>query len=61
MFLSPRILQVVRDLGTARVTDLAERLGLPAVTVRRDAAALADAGLLRRSHSLVSLSEPAAG
>ncbi|MGW4896920.1 substrate-binding domain-containing protein [Kitasatospora sp. NPDC004240] len=49
-----RILDEVRSLGSVRVTDLAERLGLPAVTVRRDVAALADAGLVRRSHGSVS-------
>jgi DNA-binding LacI/PurR family transcriptional regulator len=50
-----RILEVVRDLGTVRVVDLADRIGLSAVTVRRDVAALADAGLLHRSHGAVSL------
>ncbi|MFF0392339.1 substrate-binding domain-containing protein [Kitasatospora sp. NPDC004615] len=50
-----RILQVVRDLGTVRVVDLAARLGIPAVTVRRDVAALADAGELARSHGSVAL------
>ncbi|MFC9392767.1 substrate-binding domain-containing protein [Streptomyces sp. NPDC057027] len=50
-----RILDVVRELGTVRVVELAERIGLAAVTVRRDVAALADAGLLHRSHGAVSL------
>ncbi|MFJ5231884.1 substrate-binding domain-containing protein [Kitasatospora sp. NPDC088391] len=50
-----RILQVVRDLGTVKVVDLATRLGIPAVTVRRDVAALADAGELARSHGSVAL------
>ncbi|MCX5208414.1 substrate-binding domain-containing protein [Kitasatospora sp. NBC_00240] len=50
-----RILYLVRELGTVRVVDLAERIGLAAVTVRRDVAALADAGLLHRSHGAVSL------
>ncbi|MEU6879065.1 substrate-binding domain-containing protein [Streptomyces sp. NPDC046712] len=49
-----RILDVVRELGTVRVVELAERIGLAAVTVRRDVAALADAGLLHRSHGAVS-------
>ncbi|MFI2735156.1 substrate-binding domain-containing protein [Streptomyces sp. NPDC018711] len=49
------ILDVVRELGTVRVVELAERIGLAAVTVRRDVAALADAGLLHRSHGAVSL------
>ncbi|GAA0685779.1 substrate-binding domain-containing protein [Kitasatospora atroaurantiaca] len=50
-----RILEVVRELGTVRVMDLAERVGTAPVTVRRDVAALADDGLLRRSHGAVSL------
>ncbi|MER5641119.1 LacI family DNA-binding transcriptional regulator [Kitasatospora sp. NPDC002227] len=50
-----RILEVVRELGTVRVIDLADRIGTAAVTVRRDVAALADAGRLRRSHGAVSL------
>ncbi|MGW0769137.1 substrate-binding domain-containing protein [Streptomyces sp. NPDC002676] len=54
-----RILEVVRELGTVRVTDLAARIGTAAVTVRRDVAALADAGLLRRSHGAVSLPQDA--
>ncbi|WP_380282611.1 substrate-binding domain-containing protein [Kitasatospora purpeofusca] len=55
-----RILDTVRGLGTVRVVDLAERLGLPAVTVRRDVATLADAGLLRRTHGSVSSGDAAA-
>ncbi|MFJ1707250.1 substrate-binding domain-containing protein [Kitasatospora sp. NPDC088346] len=50
-----RITGIVRELGTVRVVDLAARLGVPAVTVRRDVAALAHAGRLRRSHGAVSL------
>ncbi|GAA1181843.1 DNA-binding LacI/PurR family transcriptional regulator [Kitasatospora gansuensis] len=50
-----RILEVVRELGTVRVMDLAARIGTAPVTVRRDVAALADSGLLRRSHGAVSL------
>ncbi|WP_328946270.1 substrate-binding domain-containing protein [Streptomyces sp. NBC_00250] len=50
-----RILDAVRELGAVRVVDLAERLGFPAVTVRRDVAALADMGLVRRSHGAVSV------
>lgn len=48
------IVNAVRDLGTVRVVDLAARLGIPAVTVRRDIAALTHKGLLRRSHGTVS-------
>ncbi|MCC9305997.1 LacI family transcriptional regulator [Kitasatospora sp. RB6PN24] len=55
-----RILEVVREVGTVRVVDLAERIGTAAVTVRRDVAALAEAGLLRRSHGAVSLPRDAA-
>ncbi|WP_436498763.1 substrate-binding domain-containing protein [Actinokineospora sp. HUAS TT18] len=56
-----RILELVGELGTVRVADLAERLGLPAVTVRRDVAQLAEEGRLHRSHGSVStLSAPRA-
>ncbi|MEV0975999.1 substrate-binding domain-containing protein [Streptomyces sp. NPDC049915] len=50
-----RILEVVREAGSVRVVELAERLGIPAVTVRRDVAALADEGRLERTHGAVSL------
>jgi DNA-binding LacI/PurR family transcriptional regulator len=50
-----QILDTVRELGTVRVVDLAERMGLAAVTIRRDVAALADSGLLHRTHGAVSL------
>ncbi|MFB8041444.1 substrate-binding domain-containing protein [Streptomyces hydrogenans] len=50
-----RILAEVERLGSVRVVELADRLGLPAVTVRRDVAALADAGAVRRSHGSVSV------
>lgn len=49
------ILDLVHELGAVRVVDLAARLGLPTVTVRRDVAALAADGLLRRSHGSVSV------
>ncbi|WP_436498779.1 substrate-binding domain-containing protein [Actinokineospora sp. HUAS TT18] len=48
------ILGLVRELGTVRVIDLAARLALPAVTIRRDVAVLAERGLLQRSHGAVS-------
>ncbi|KQV12420.1 MULTISPECIES: substrate-binding domain-containing protein [unclassified Kitasatospora] len=54
-----RILEVVRELGTVRVIDLADRIGIAAVTVRRDVAALAESGVLRRSHGSVSLPQEA--
>ncbi|MER7754832.1 DeoR family transcriptional regulator, partial [Kitasatospora sp. NPDC097643] len=49
------ITHAVRELGTVRVADLARHLGVPAVTLRRDIAALAREGLLRRSHGTVAL------
>ncbi|MEY9875022.1 DNA-binding LacI/PurR family transcriptional regulator [Streptacidiphilus sp. MAP12-33] len=58
-----RILEVVRAQGTVRVVDLAAEIGLAAVTVRRDVAALAEEGALRRSHGAVALPQgaPAVG
>ncbi|MFI1191228.1 substrate-binding domain-containing protein [Streptomyces californicus] len=41
--------------GHVRLSELAERLDIPAVTVRRDVVALADAGRIVRSHGYVSL------
>ncbi|MFE3114139.1 substrate-binding domain-containing protein [Kitasatospora indigofera] len=55
-----RILEVVRDTGTVRVVDLAARIGISAVTARRDVAALADAGLLHRVHGSVALPDTGA-
>ncbi|MEV0187034.1 substrate-binding domain-containing protein [Kitasatospora purpeofusca] len=53
------IVTAVGDLGgQVRLKDLADRLGIPAVTVRRDIAALAEAGRLVRSHGFVSLDHP---
>ncbi|MFB6894488.1 substrate-binding domain-containing protein [Kitasatospora sp. NPDC056327] len=54
-----RIVTAVGELGgRVRLTELADRLGIPAVTVRRDVAALADAGQVSRSHGFVSLERP---
>ncbi|RBM07395.1 substrate-binding domain-containing protein [Streptomyces sp. PT12] len=50
-----RILAAVRQRGTVRLGELVERLGVSAVTVRRDVTALADRGLLRRVHGGVTL------
>jgi DNA-binding LacI/PurR family transcriptional regulator len=50
-----RILEVLRGAGSIRVAELAERLGIPAVTVRRDVAALAEEGKLQRTHGSVYL------
>ncbi|MFF2040837.1 substrate-binding domain-containing protein [Kitasatospora sp. NPDC058170] len=49
-----RILEALESRGSVRVAELAEALGIPAVTVRRDIAVLAEAGLVRRSHGSVS-------
>ncbi|KAF4409385.1 MULTISPECIES: substrate-binding domain-containing protein [Streptomyces] len=56
-----RILDAVREAGSIRVVELAERLGVPTVTVRRDVAALADDGKLERTHGSVSLPADATG
>ncbi|QKW09769.1 DeoR/GlpR family transcriptional regulator [Streptomyces sp. NA04227] len=56
-----RILETVRALGSVRVVDLAESLGFPAVTVRRDVAALAQEGRLLRTHGSVALPDEEAG
>lgn len=55
-----RIVEAVRQFGTVRIVELAQRLGVPAVTLRRDVAVLAREGLLRRSHGAASLPEAAA-
>lgn len=49
-----RLLNLVRERGTVRVSDLAERLGVAPVTARRDVEALAGRGLLDRAHGSVS-------
>ncbi|MEV1176846.1 substrate-binding domain-containing protein [Nonomuraea sp. NPDC049784] len=49
------ILRQVRDQGSARVADLAEALGVSAVTLRRDVEHLAAQGLLTRVHGGVTL------
>ncbi|WP_189107603.1 substrate-binding domain-containing protein [Streptomyces camponoticapitis] len=49
-----RLLNLVRERGTVRVSDLAERLGVAPVTARRDVEALAARGLLDRAHGSVS-------
>lgn len=50
-----KILAAVRANGTVRLTDLATRLAVTPVTVRRDATLLADQGLLERVHGGVTL------
>ncbi|MER7520113.1 substrate-binding domain-containing protein [Streptomyces sp. NPDC126499] len=49
-----RLLALVRERGTARVSDLAGLLGVSPVTARRDVEALAARGLLDRVHGQVS-------
>ncbi|MFB4277121.1 MULTISPECIES: substrate-binding domain-containing protein [unclassified Nonomuraea] len=49
------ILSRVRDRGSARLADLAEELGVSAVTLRRDVEHLATRGLLTRVHGGVTL------
>ncbi|MGI5481183.1 substrate-binding domain-containing protein [Streptomyces lavendofoliae] len=49
-----RLLSLVRERGTARVSDLAAQLGVSPVTARRDVEALAARGLLDRVHGQVS-------
>ncbi|MFH9423055.1 substrate-binding domain-containing protein [Streptomyces sp. NPDC017529] len=49
-----RLLSLVRRRGSARVTDLADQLGVSPVTVRRDVEALTGRGLLDRVHGSVS-------
>ncbi|MEU6043007.1 substrate-binding domain-containing protein [Streptomyces griseus] len=49
------ILATVREHGTVRLADLVERLGVTAVTVRRDVTTLADRGLVLRVHGGVTL------
>lgn len=59
-----RLLGLVRDRGSARVSDLASQLGVSPVTVRRDVEELAGRGLLDRVHGSVSWPQgtaPAAG
>jgi DNA-binding LacI/PurR family transcriptional regulator len=55
------ILAEVRRHGTVRLADLVERLGVSAVTVRRDVTELADRGLLDRVHGGATLSRARGG
>lgn len=54
-----RVLALVRERGSLRVTDLAGELGVSTVTLRRDVETLATQGRLRRVHG--SVVWPAAG
>lgn len=55
------ILSLVREHGAVRLTELVDRLGVTAVTVRRDVTELADRGLLTRVHGGVTLTRPRGG
>ncbi|WP_228994409.1 substrate-binding domain-containing protein [Streptomyces sp. DH8] len=48
-----RVLELVRERGSLRVVELAEELGMSAVTLRRDVEALAAQGLVERLHGAV--------
>ncbi|MFJ2027285.1 substrate-binding domain-containing protein [Streptomyces sp. NPDC087897] len=48
-----RVLELVRDRGSLRVAELAEELGMSAVTLRRDVETLAARGLVERLHGAV--------
>lgn len=50
-----QLLEELQRLGTVRVSDLVEHLGVAAVTVRRDIAQMAAEGLVRRVHGGVTL------
>lgn len=52
------ILRELRTRGSIRVTDLAERLGVSAITIRRDVELLAGRKLLTRVHGGATLREP---
>ncbi|MFG2029890.1 LacI family DNA-binding transcriptional regulator [Streptomyces sp. NPDC048825] len=53
-----RIAEVVRDRGVARITDLADELGVSVVTVRRDVEELARRGEVRRGHGVARSLRP---
>ncbi|MEV7094948.1 substrate-binding domain-containing protein [Amycolatopsis sp. NPDC051045] len=55
------ILSLVREHGAIRLAELVDRLGVTAVTVRRDVTELADRGLLTRVHGGVTLTRPRGG
>ncbi|RFU87123.1 DeoR family transcriptional regulator [Streptomyces triticagri] len=48
-----QLLELVRQRGSVRVAELAEALGVSAVTLRRDVEALASQGRVRRMHGAV--------
>lgn len=50
-----QLLEELQKQGTVRVSDLTERLGVAAVTIRRDIAQMAAEGLVRRVHGGVTV------
>ena len=52
-----RLLEALRRDGVLRISDLTNTLGAAAVTIRRDIAEMAEAGLVRRVHGGVALLE----
>jgi hypothetical protein len=50
------VLSRLRELGTARLVDLAEEFGVSAVTLRRDATELEGQGALRRTPEMLTAS-----
>ena len=53
-----QLLEELQKQGTVRVSELTERLGVAAVTIRRDIAQMAAEGLVRRVHGGVTLILP---
>ncbi|MEV0219102.1 LacI family DNA-binding transcriptional regulator [Streptomyces sp. NPDC050704] len=53
-----RIAEVVRGRGIARITDLADELGVSVVTVRRDVEEMARRGEVRRGHGVARSLRP---
>ncbi|MER5427561.1 LacI family DNA-binding transcriptional regulator [Streptomyces sp. NPDC002588] len=53
-----RIAELVRGRGVARITDLADELGVSVVTVRRDVEELAQRGEVRRGHGVARSLRP---
>lgn len=56
-----QLLEELQKQGTVRVSELTERLGVAAVTIRRDIAQMAAEGLVRRVHGGVTLILPDEG
>ncbi|MFD3539069.1 substrate-binding domain-containing protein [Streptomyces sp. NPDC058662] len=56
-----RVLALVRARGTVRVAELAQELGISAVTMRRDVEAMAARGEIHRMHGVISRAEPGSG